>query len=343
MVELLAREPSFVPDVYFSQGYGGVDAVDRGSAWRTIADASGAWQMPLVLAELGEGLSDATSPYGYSGVHIAEEMTIEDAVKAWESARTLLSRQGVVSLFLRFSPFDLGSVIIANKFGGLEVRRSGTTFLVRIDEPDLMWGRMQGRSRTAIRKARRHGIEGLVRPAIIDDIEPGSAFRTLYEATMTRVGASAHYFFDDAYYSGLLEVLGDDLQIVEVRDPGDVVASALVMRHGDRVHYHLSGSDLDGSRLGANSVLVWSIMEWCAESGVKLCHLGGGRTDRDGLALFKRSFGGEESEFHVGRAILDQAAYSRLTEFRAGQLRTTAAALHESGFFPAFRANPSVQ
>jgi lipid II:glycine glycyltransferase (peptidoglycan interpeptide bridge formation enzyme) len=250
-----------------------------------------------------------------------------------------LSGLGVVSLFLRFSPFDPQSVASAAGFDGLEIRLSGTTFVVSVAEPDVMWDRMQGRARTAIRKAHRHGLTALVRPATDEDVVAGSDFRSLYEDTMLRVDAPARYSFDEDYYGGLLQALGADLRVVEVRDGDAVVASALVMHHGDRVHYHLSGSDPEGSRNGANVLLVWSMLEWCAASGVTWCHLGGGRAaQRDGLARFKRSFGGEESAFHVGRAILDQESYARLTQERAERLGTTTVALEESGFFPTFRA-----
>jgi len=338
LIEALADEPSFVPDVYFTDAYGRVDALDQGGDWASIATRSGTWQMPIVLTELGDGLREATSPYGYSGIHAAGDLTTADAADAWASARTILQDHGVVSLFLRFHPMGPASVGLATGFDGLEVRRRGTTFMVRTDDLDGMWDRMQGRSRTAIRKARQRGLTGLVRPVAREDLDPGSDFRTLYEGTMLRVGAADRYLFDDAYYRGLMDALGAGLQVVEVREDEAVVASALMMRHDTRAHYHLSGSDPAASRRGANAMLVWSMLEWCAGSGVEVCHLGGGVTDGDGLAVFKRSFGGQEAAFHVGQAIIDPVTYARLTRERASQLATTAAALEQADFFPAFRA-----
>lgn len=339
MVEVLASEPSFVPDVYFTKGYGQTDALSLNGTWVTIANPSGEWQMPVVLSDLEDGLREAVSPYGYAGIHIGEGVTAADATNEWDSACELLRGLGVVSLFLRFSPLDTNSVTVASRFDELTIRRSGTTYLVDIVDPSCMWDGMEGRSRTAIRKARKCGLIGSVRSFVAADVERGSDFRRLYEGTMLRVGASVRYSFDDAYFSELLDAPGVRLSIAEVSDGTEVVASSLVMQHKDRAHYHLSGSDPDASRHGANPLLVWSILEWCAGSGVKRCHLGGGRAEMDGLARFKRSFGGEAAGFHTGRAVIDAEAYSRLTKERADQLGSTVTRLEESGFFPTFRAS----
>jgi hypothetical protein len=59
------------------------------------------------------------------------------------------------------------------------------------------------------------------------------------------------------------------------------------------------------------------------------------------LARFKSTFGAETRDFHfhVGRAIIDSEAYSRLTRARADQLGTTFDALENADYFPAFRAS----
>jgi hypothetical protein len=68
------------------------------------------------------------------------------------------------------------------------------------------------------------------------------------------------------------------------------------------------------------------------------CHLGGGRAEGDGLAMFKRSFGGRAVEFHSGSRVIHHDVYRRLTEARAEQLGISLAALEDAAFFPAFRS-----
>ncbi|MGZ9059297.1 MAG: hypothetical protein ACXW14_08655, partial [Burkholderiaceae bacterium] len=204
MVEVLSDEPLFVPDLYFTEAYGQADARGPEGEWITIAASSGAWQMPVVLTDLGDGLREAISPYGYSGIHVAEGVTATDAASEWDSARELLSGLGVVSLFLRFSPLDANSVTMAEWFEGLTIRRSGTTYVVNIVDPGQMWEGLRSSCRSRIRKALRNGYTGEVRQAEGQDLAPGGDFCRLYEQTMQRLDAAPLYFFSDAYYKALL-------------------------------------------------------------------------------------------------------------------------------------------
>lgn len=340
MVEVLSEEPSFVPDVYFNEVYGRADARTLKGDWITIAGSSGDWQMPVVLTDLGDGLREATSPYGYSGIHVAEGVTVADAENEWDSAHELLSGLGVVSLFMRFSPLDAHSVTMADRFEGLTIRRSGTTYVVNIAERGRMWDGLKSSCRSRIRKALKNGYTGDVRPAEGQDLAPGGDFRRLYDQTMQRLDAAPLYFFTDDYYTELLDGLGRNLLIAEVRDQaGDAVSAALLMRQGERLHYHLAGSTVDGALMGSNNLMMWTAIQFAFEQDLRQFHLGGGLDDSDGLARFKRSFGGEALDFHTGRAVIDAAAFSRLTQARADQLGTTVVALEETGFFPPFRAS----
>jgi hypothetical protein len=340
VVEVLAHEPSFVPDVYFAHGYGVADALNHGGTWITVADSAGRWQMPLVLADVGDGTREAISPYGYAGIHVADDMTTTEAADAWASARDGLKGLGVASLFLRFNPLDTSSVTAARRFDDLTVERIRTTYLVTIGEPEHMWDRLRSSCRSRIRKARKNGYTGLVRSAGAADLAPGSAFRRLYEQTMHRRSATPQYYFSDDYYVELLAGLGSDLLLSEVHDhDAEVVSSCLLMRHQGSLHYHLAGSDPDGAVMGSNNLMMWTAAEFAFELGLDRFHLGGGRAEFDGLARFKSTFGADTRDFHVGRAIIDSEAYSRLTRARADQLGTTVDALEQTEYFPAFRAS----
>ncbi len=340
MVEVLAEEPSSVPDVYFRQSYGLADAHSREGSWISIADPTGSWQMPLVLTDLRDGLREAISPYGFAGIHVADGVSAADGADAWNSAREALKGLGVVSLFLRFCPLDPHSVTMAGGFAGLTIERRSTTYAMAISEHGPMWDRLRGSCRSRIRKARRNGYAGRIRPADVADLKPGSDFRRLYEATMERRAAAKRYFFGDDYYTELLDGLGSDLLLAEVQDQdGAVVSSCLLMRHGRRLHYHLAGSNPDGALMGSNNLMMWTAAKFAAEQGISQFHLGGGLTESDGLARFKSTFGADTKDFHTGCAVIDADAYARLTQARADQLGTTVDALVTLDYFPAFRAS----
>ncbi|MET8279602.1 GNAT family N-acetyltransferase [Micromonospora sp. NPDC005174] len=327
------------PDVYFTAGYGRAAAGTESGSWQMIHEHD-RLMLPHVLRPVSDTDADAASPYGYSGLHVDAGCTTADLVSFWSRAVAHWRDSAVVALFLRFSPLDPASVEAVRGLGSVELTRRADTVTVDVSQgPDEVWSGMEGRSRTAIRKARRSGLTGTVRPARQEDLLPGTPFRRLYESTMVRLGSQPWYLFPDRYYRQLAAGLDKALSIAEIRDAdGAVVAAALVLRHRDRAHYHLAGSDPLAARAGANNLLVWSILEWATEHGCRLVHLGGGVRADDGLFQFKRSFGGVRTPFWTGSAVIAPGRYRELVAARARRLDRTAEDLESSGYFPAYRA-----
>jgi serine/alanine adding enzyme len=321
------------PDVYFTAGYGTAAASTKHGRWEAL-HYEDRFLVPYVVTEVDDGHLDAASPYGYSGIHVAPGSTEHDIATFWRLVQDHWRDTGLVAMFFRFSPFAP-----AVPLEGVRLRHSGDTITVPLDgDIDALWSGMEGRSRTAIRKARTLGYEAAIRPARPADVHSGSPFRTLYEQTMSRVGSLAGYVFGDAYYAKLLDGLGPCLLVTEVRDPGGTVcATALMMRHFDRVHYHLAGSAPEGTRHGANNLLLWTVIEWATRTGARLLHLGGGVRGEDSLFKFKRSFGGHRTEFWTGSTIVDEREYLSLVERRAVACGQSVDELLDTGYFPAYR------
>ncbi|ATO13943.1 hypothetical protein CO540_08955 [Micromonospora sp. WMMA2032] len=334
-----ADTDSTLPDVYFTSGYGQAAAAAEGGVWRSLHIADGDLVVPHVLRQVDPALSDAVSPYGYSGLHLAPHVPAAELPRLWAAAAAHWRASGVVSLFLRFSPWDLAAVEAARAVDDVVLTRRADTVLVAVDGgPTAIWEAMAGRSRTAVRKAERVGLTATVRATGREDLAPGSAFRRLYEQTMIRVGSTPEYLFPEAYYRLLADGLGKSLLLAEVRDgSGRVVAAALVMRHRERAHYHLAGSDPAAARDGANNLLLWTILQWAAEHGCVAVHLGGGVRPDDGLFRFKSSFGGERVPFWTGAVVLLQARYDELLARHAAAHGRPTDVLRQSGFFPGYR------
>ncbi|GAB2683712.1 hypothetical protein GCM10027194_16230 [Thalassiella azotivora] len=329
------------PDVYFRSGYGLACAVGEAGEWVGLSVHEDAWLMPLVArpvdTALGvDGVRDAQSPYGYSGVYADPALSASDRRDAWEAALDALRSMGVVSLFLRHSPLvpqDVPTHL------GRAVVRDHPTVAMTLSDPDAAWSALSGRARTAVRKAERLGMRADVRRATRDDLAPDAPFRTLYEATMRRLSARPEYVFGDAYYDALLDGLGEDLWLAGVEHPArGCVSAALLMRHGPRLHYHLSGSDAEGARGGANNLMLWHAARYFAGEGVDTFHLGGGVSADDGLFRFKRSMGTRVLSFEARGVVVDEERYVDLTRRHAARLGTSPEALSSSGYFPAYRA-----
>ncbi|MEU8044026.1 GNAT family N-acetyltransferase [Micromonospora echinofusca] len=329
------------PDVYFTAGYGQATATVESGTWQ-LAHRDGRIMLPYVVRDVNGVDADATSPYGYAGVHVAPDCAPGELADFWARAIDHWRDTGMVSLFLRFSPLDVASVEAVRQLGVDLTRRPDTITVDVTSGPDQVWDRMEGRSRTAIRKARNCGLTAGVRPTVGTDLLADSPFRQLYEQTMVRLGSRPWYLFPDRYYHQLASGLDKALSVAEVRDAcGAVVASALVMRHRDRAHYHLAGSDPVAARNGANNLILWTILEWAAENGCRWVHLGGGLTADDGLFRFKRSFGGARTPFWTGSVVVDPRRYEVLLADRAARLGRSVEDVRAAGFFPAYRTGNS--
>jgi hypothetical protein len=326
------------PDVYLTAGYGRAAADADGGTWY-LAHQSGRILLPYVRRRYDARTEDASSPYGYSGLAIAPGCPPNALARFWAAALGQWRDIGLVTLFLRFSPLDPASVRAAATLPGLTLTRRAETVTVPVSGgPDRIWTGMRGRSRTAIRKAQRAGLRADLRVADLEDLIATAPFRRLYAQTMHRVAAAPGYHFPERYYRLLHDGLGKSLRLAEVRGPdGEVVAAALVLRHRDRAHYHLTGSTPEAARLGANNLLLWTVLRWAAEDGCELVHLGGGVRDRDGLFTFKCSFGGLRTPFFTGAVVLDPPRYRNLLADRARRLGRPIDSLLTTGFFPGYR------
>ncbi|MDG4809027.1 GNAT family N-acetyltransferase [Micromonospora sp. WMMD1120] len=327
------------PDVYFTSAYGTATAAVDSGRWQ-VAHEHDRLIVPYVSRPASETETDAVTPYGYAGVHVDPGCSSADLARFWSRTVAHWRQTRTVTVFLRFSPLDPASLEAVRRLGQVDLAQRQDTICVTVSQgPDRVWDGMQGRARTAIRKAHTCGLTAAVRPAGPPDLVPGSPFRRLYESTMIRLESQPWYLFPDHYYRQLAAGLDKALSLAEVRDAeGNVVASALVLRHRDRAHYHLAGSDPTASRLGANNLLVWTILSWAAESGCRVVHLGGGVRPDDGLFRFKRSFGGTRTSFWTGSMVVDPDRYPALVAARARQLGRSTDELVSTGFFPAYRA-----
>jgi serine/alanine adding enzyme len=342
------HRPFSWPDIYFAPEYGDAVAAHEDADWLLATTEDGQILLPCLRrrvrsTSLGEDCVDVVSPYGYSGVWAAEGVSLRDLTNFRRSYRDLMVKQHAVSEFLRLSPLVPTVSAIRAMDPGAQISESGVTVVVDLTTGEQgYWSALEGRARTAVRKARRLGYEGVVRIATSADASPASEFRRLYAQTMVRAKASSYYDFTDDYYRRLLEGLGPSLLMAEVRNAsGVVVAAALLMHWGHFLHYHLSGSDWEAARDGANNLLIDAAAAWGLANGVHRFHLGGGARGDDPLLKFKRSFGGELLRFHTSRCVFDQVAYDVLVTERARELSIPRESLLASPYFPAYRARSS--
>jgi hypothetical protein len=167
------------------------------------------------------------------------------------------------------------------------------TWMVDLDGgPDAIWRRMEGRARTAVRKAEKAGISVRVadRP---DDV---NLYYRLHRETYRRTGAKPH---PRAYFERVwCDFLATGLARIWVAEmDGQPVAAENFATYKGAAWYWTGAATARGLAVEANSLLQWEAMLWMAAAGMRWYDTGEAFPEArsgklKGLNDFKRSFGG---------------------------------------------------
>jgi hypothetical protein len=277
------------------------------------------------------GWSDLESAYGYAGP-LATTADADFLLDAWSAFHQWCVEHGVVAEFTRFNPL-LRNVHLADP--DMRVTRDRETVVVELrTSAERLWAEYPPRQRNMVRKARASGLASQVVPAA-DGI---GAFRSVYDETMSRIGASKYFAFGDEYFDALVGEMGLNIHAVVVSCGRQTAAAALLLRRRSRLHYHLSGTSDWARPLGATNLLLHAAAEWGITRGLSAFHLGGGRTSApdDSLLRFKTSVSADRGVFETGRRVHIPAAYDALCE----SWRRQAGDRQEPPFFLLYRLEP---
>lgn len=322
------------PDIYFSSSYGRAVEKSEAGQWSCLSLHDGRWLLPLLVRDLPSGRRDAISPYGYSGV-FCDPGIASLSTELWRDTIRSLREKNIVSVFVRESPLVPQAPAPPD---ALPVVQGHSTFLLPALEEEKSWSAMRGSSRTSIRKARREGVDVVLEVPSVGDLAQGSPFRSLYEATMHKVGARDYYYFGDEYFENIRFILADKLLLARAIRGEVVMAAGLFMVGSDYLHYHLSGSSAEAASLGCSNIMLWEALCWARRHNLIGLHLGGGVKTGDGLERFKRSFGGVQRSYNAYGMVVDSHGYGEEIRLRTRENDVVIDDLVHQGFFPAYRA-----
>ena len=324
-------------DFYHLPAYAELSArLDGGSAKALVVrEGDRTLLLPFTARPIpdGDGAWDALTPYGYPGplAQGCDDDSVDErnafATRAMEAAAEVLRADGRVSLFARLHPLLGARPEPANA----RLVQHGTTVHVDLRKSDAEhWAETMSGHRNEINRAIKAGHR-----AYFDEVfGHADRFVQIYQATMARVGAAAHYFFDHEYLMSLREALGERLKLAVVEIDGTIAATGLFVETGKIVQYHLSGTDEAFLRDRPTKLMLHFVRGWAKERGASWLHLGGGvGGGEDSLFKFKAGFSKERSPFYTLRLVVDPAAYRALSRARHPDVDET----HLEGFFPLYR------
>lgn len=178
------------------------------------------------------------------------------------------------------------------------------TMRINLSLGEKLFMNLQGRCRTAVRKANKLGIESW----ISNRYEDFASFYDLYNETMKKTNAS---YFTKAFLS---DVLGHWLPkgkafLCFSGMPDDLPNStAAIIILGDSVYYWLGGTSKKRRTNNASNLLHWKIIEWAQTKGLSWYDLNGLTLEENrptsSVSKFKMSFNGDIIRIHAYEKIL---------------------------------------
>ena len=263
---------------------------------------------PVILGGVDTGLFDISSAYGYTGP-LATTQAPDFLQQAWQAFDTFAVERNLVAEFIRFSPFNRNEHLAHPLTTVLPNRDLAVTHLPSNEV--ALRGTLGPKTRNMLRKAEREGL--VHRELPLPDHLP--AFRALYEETMRRNNAPEFFWYDDAYWNHLLALGSHGLRLFGVYAGPQLVAAAMAVAHGRSGLYHLGASLTEYAKLGAGNLSLYAMSCGLMASGVTFLNMTGGRSARadDPLLLFKRSNANSTAVFHIGKRVLNIAAYNGLS------------------------------
>ncbi|MEQ8815144.1 MAG: GNAT family N-acetyltransferase [Thalassobaculum sp.] len=256
-----------------------------------------------------EGTVDVVTGYGLTGAWMSDPDP-----GLFETWRCCAAAQGYVAGYLQLAPG------LAEAMPDIEAPAHNEMFVASLG---------QGAPSTSSRNLRDKIDAALAQGAELrhDQRDLVSALVALYPATMARVGAPA------MFSAGTLETWATmpGAMLVGAAIDGQIEAVSLFLVHAGVAEYHLNASTEAGRGLAA--LLLENAFARLPELGAVTLNLGGGIQRDDGLAVFKRRFGGRRFPLCGVRQVYDGPTFAALCA-RAGVPQ-------DFGRFPPYRFGPS--
>lgn len=299
--------------IYLGSAYQALCASNDHSESRLVECRSGAdaSYLPLLVRNLGHGVREGYSAYGYGGFwgSLALDSTALARLKGF------LSGEGIVGVFLRHAPFLENSKLLPEHASEINRRtyvvplRAGLAFedyVASLDQK-LRWS-----VKTALRSAPQLAFT----PMAECSLDAVADFHQLYDAVMQEKQASDYFHFRLAFLQAHGEYLGPRCELAELRDPasGELLAGAMfVLDWNGWVHYHLSAASDRAKKLQFMELLMAAAIHRYGNAGYGFLHLGGGHSldETDGLSRFKRKFSGRKLDFRCSKIMCDEDGYGQ--------------------------------
>lgn len=249
-------------------------------------------------------LYDLESPYGYGGFrsNIKDKSLLEEFIKRYKE---YCLKNNIVAEFYRNNPlnrFSSENTWIYDFF----VEDRDTVFL-EINNIEELRSNYASSLKRNIKKANKNGLVFRVvdKNRVYD-------FINLYKKTMDKNSATSFYYFNDSYFTSLVN--NSNSEILGIFKGEELVNMAIFLKSGTDIYYHLGASEPQYYSLNGNPLLFDQAADYYSKQGFAKLYLGGGATTskEDSLLRFKQKFSNKIAPFNISGIIFDPERYELL-------------------------------
>lgn len=286
--------------------------------------------LPVIKRKIeNSSFCDMTSAYGYCGPfsNIDLAQLPPKVANHFKTAFTnFMNTQNAVCIFARLHPFINQQQILQN-IGGLQPNGS-TLYIDLTESAEEQRDKYDKRLARQIRKLREKGY-------IIKELDTAAdvtSFTQMYWENMKRLNASAHYYFDEQYFTNILNADCFENKLIGIYNGDELICGALLLISGEIIRNHLSATSPFYLKESPSKLLTDEISVIGRRLGKKFFHLGGGlRGKEDSLFEFKSHFSKLQLTDWIWCYISDDAAYNSLVLSRGNEVE------EQQNYFPLYR------
>ncbi|WP_298537838.1 GNAT family N-acetyltransferase [uncultured Algibacter sp.] len=285
--------------------------------------------LPLIIRDIYSTIyKDATSVYGYVGPvskGIGNDFDNSNFIK---HLKNYFNDNNIISVFSRLNPFIKNQDRILFDIGSLTPQ--GKVVNIEISKPlEEQRSKYRSRLKTYINKSRK---ECSIK--IANSEKELKTFIDLYYQNMDRVNAKKYYYFSKNYFKQILNSkdFAATILLVIHNKTNKIIGGSIFITTNRIVQYHLSGTDLEYSKLNPTKLLIDEMRIKASQEGKKYFNLGGGLggSDTDSLFHFKSSFSKDYKQFYLWKWITNKEVYNELVMSKTEN--------KQSDYFPSYRS-----
>lgn len=325
-----------MPDIYFLPEWGEFFETKEHEGKVHFFDVKHEWGQvfyqfivrPIPVQMEGPTYYDIITPYGFSGPIIlaCEPERKQQLVEHFdEEFQKYCAEHRIVTEYVRFNPWLKNRQDFEQLY---EFRDNGSTLYIDLTVDDFFMDQFASVTRRQVRKALKNNVE-----IEIDYTgEHVAEFHRLYMMTAEKNDIDPYYLFSEESLRSSFDRFQGKQFLISAKHEGRYISSALMLHHGDYVHYHLAANDPALYSFAGNSLIIYEACKWAVAHGKKELHLGGAGNDEN-LYRFKRNFTRTEPlPLLMGKRIHNQPAYDQLVEVKRQK-----EGIRFPGYFPLYR------